>query len=37
MDTIGISYGPIEDVPHGSAVTAKDPGGIAVEFFSPQH
>jgi glyoxylase I family protein len=33
MDDLGISHGPVEDVPYGWAVTARDPDGIAVEFF----
>ena len=33
MDALGIAHGPVEDVPYGWAVTARDPDGIAVEFF----
>lgn len=33
MDDLGIAHGPVEDVPYGWAVTARDPDGIAVEFF----
>jgi catechol 2,3-dioxygenase-like lactoylglutathione lyase family enzyme len=33
MDEAGIEHGPVEDVPYGWAVTARDPDGIAVEFF----
>lgn len=33
MDSVGIDHGPVEDVPYGWAVTARDPDGIAVEFF----
>jgi len=33
LDDLGIERGPVEDVPYGWAVTARDPDGIAVEFF----
>ncbi|MFM7147810.1 MAG: VOC family protein [Actinomycetales bacterium] len=33
MSALGIDHGPVEDVPYGWAVTARDPDGIAVEFF----
>ena len=33
MDDLGIGHGPVEDVPYGWAVTARDPDGIAIEFF----
>jgi catechol 2,3-dioxygenase-like lactoylglutathione lyase family enzyme len=33
MDQLGVRHGPVEDVPYGWAVTARDPDGIAVEFF----
>jgi len=33
MDALAIAHGPVEDVPYGWAVTARDPDGIAVEFF----
>lgn len=33
MDALGITHGPVEDVPYGWAVTARDPDGIAIEFF----
>ncbi len=36
MDRSGIAHGPVEDVPYGWAVTARDPDGIAVEFFCPK-
>ena len=36
MDAIGIEHGPLEDVAYGWAVTARDPDGIAVEFFCPK-
>ena len=34
LDDLGIVHGPVEDVPYGWAVTARDPDGIAVEFFA---
>jgi glyoxylase I family protein len=33
MAAAGIEHGPVEDVPYGWAVTARDPDDIAVEFF----
>ena len=33
MDRTGIAHGPVETVPYGWAVTARDPDGIPVEFF----
>jgi catechol 2,3-dioxygenase-like lactoylglutathione lyase family enzyme len=33
MDRVGIGHGPVETVPYGWAVTARDPDGIPVEFF----
>lgn len=36
LDDLGIAHGPVEDVPYGWAVTARDPDGIAVEFFCPK-
>jgi catechol 2,3-dioxygenase-like lactoylglutathione lyase family enzyme len=33
MDELGLVHGPVEDVPYGWAVTARDPDGIPVEFF----
>ena len=33
MDELGVVHGPVEEVPYGWAVTARDPDGIAVEFF----
>jgi len=32
-DALGVAHGPVEDVPYGWAVTARDPDGIPVEFF----
>ncbi len=34
LDDLGIAHGPVEDVPYGWAVTARDPDGIAIEFFA---
>lgn len=34
MDALGITRGPVEDVPYGWAVTARDPDGIAVECYA---
>jgi glyoxylase I family protein len=36
LDELGVVHGPVEDVPYGWAVTARDPDGIAVEFFCPK-
>ena len=36
LTELGMTHGPVEDVPYGWAVTARDPDGIAVEFFAPQ-
>lgn len=36
LDELGVEHGPVEDVPYGWAVTARDPDGIAVEFFCPK-
>jgi len=33
---LGMTHGPVEDVPYGWAVTARDPDGIAVELFAPK-
>lgn len=33
LDALGAQRGPVEDVPYGWAVTARDPDGIPVEFF----
>lgn len=33
LTELGVEHGPLEDVPYGWAVTARDPDGIAVEFF----
>lgn len=34
LDALGFAHGPVEDVPYGWAVTARDPDGIPVEFFA---
>lgn len=34
LDVLGFNRGPVEDVPYGWAVTARDPDGIPVEFFA---
>lgn len=34
LDELGMARGPVEDAPYGWAVTARDPDGIAVEFFA---
>jgi len=33
LDALGVDRGPVETVPYGWAVTARDPDGIAIEFF----
>jgi glyoxylase I family protein len=33
LDDLGVTHGPVEDVPYAWAVTARDPDGIPVEFF----
>ena len=33
LDALGVTHGPVEVVPYGWTVTARDPDGIAVEFF----
>jgi catechol 2,3-dioxygenase-like lactoylglutathione lyase family enzyme len=35
MDELGVVHGPVEEAGYGWAVTARDPDGIAVEFFCP--
>lgn len=34
LEELGFEHGPLEDVAYGWAVTARDPDGIAVEFFA---
>lgn len=36
LDALGVDHGPVEEAPYGWAVTARDPDGIAVEFFCPR-
>lgn len=36
LDELGMERGPVEEVAYGWAVTARDPDGIAVEFFAPR-
>lgn len=33
LDELGFKHGPVEDVPYGWAVTARDPDNIPIEFF----
>jgi catechol 2,3-dioxygenase-like lactoylglutathione lyase family enzyme len=33
LDELQVDRGPVETVPYGWAVTARDPDGIAIEFF----
>jgi catechol 2,3-dioxygenase-like lactoylglutathione lyase family enzyme len=33
LDELGVEHGPVEEESYGWAVTARDPDGIAVEFF----
>lgn len=33
LDSLDVEHGPLEDVAHGWVVTARDPDGIAVEFY----
>jgi glyoxylase I family protein len=35
VDELGVEHGPLETPSYGWAVTARDPDGIAIEFFSP--
>lgn len=36
LDELGVDHGPVESAPYGWAVTARDPDGIAIEFFCPR-
>ena len=36
LEDLGFEHGPLEDVPYGWAVTARDPDGIPVEFYCPK-
>jgi glyoxylase I family protein len=33
LEDLGVDHGPLEEVSYGWAVTARDPDGIAIEFF----
>jgi glyoxylase I family protein len=35
LDELGISHGQIRDAGYGSALSFRDPDGIALEFFAP--
>jgi glyoxylase I family protein len=35
LDTLGIAHGGIRDARFGSALSSRDPDGIALEFFAP--
>jgi catechol 2,3-dioxygenase-like lactoylglutathione lyase family enzyme len=35
LDELGVVHGPIEEPGYATVVTARDPDGIAVEFFAP--
>jgi glyoxylase I family protein len=35
LDELGITHGGIVDAPYGSALSFRDPDGIAMEFFAP--
>jgi len=35
LDALGVVHGPIEEPGYATVVTARDPDGIAVEFFAP--
>ena len=35
LDELGIAHGGIVDAPYGSALSFRDPDGIALEFFAP--
>lgn len=36
LDGLGFEHGPLEEATYGWAVTARDPDGIAIEFFCPR-
>jgi catechol 2,3-dioxygenase-like lactoylglutathione lyase family enzyme len=36
LDDLGVARGPVEEAPYAWAVTARDPDGIAIEFFCPR-
>ncbi len=35
LDALGVAHGPLEEPGYAAVVTARDPDGIAVEFFAP--
>jgi glyoxylase I family protein len=35
LDELGIAHGGVVDAPYGSALSFRDPDGIALEFFAP--
>lgn len=35
LDALGVTHGPVEEPGYATVVTARDPDGIAVEFFAP--
>ena len=35
LDELGIAHGEIKDAGYGSALSFRDPDGIALEFFAP--
>lgn len=36
LESLDFIHGPLEEVAYGWAVTARDPSGIAIEFFAPK-
>ena len=36
LTDLDVVHGPVEEAPYGWAMTARDPDGIAVEFFCPR-
>jgi len=34
LDALGVTHGPVEEPGHATVVTARDPDGIAVEFYA---
>jgi catechol 2,3-dioxygenase-like lactoylglutathione lyase family enzyme len=36
LDDLGVARGLVEEAPYAWAVTARDPDGIAIEFFCPR-
>jgi len=37
LEQLGFGHGPLEDMPFGWAVTARDPDDIPIEFFCPKY